>query len=119
MGKASRKQKVIVLGAAMLAALGVVAISAAQSHVINDKGRRLAGPFCVGKNNAGKNAGVVRSIAKTQKCRSYEIRKYGIAVPDNDATGTAAGIAGATGPAGPQGAKGDTGATGPAGPQGL
>ena len=107
--------------AALLAALGVVAISAAQnSRAFNhDKGRRLAGPFCVGKPNAGKNAGVVRSIAKTQKCRSYELRKYGIAVPDDDTTAAATGITGANGPAGPQGPKGDTGATGAAGPAGA
>ena len=127
--KGSALQKVIVLVAASLAALGVVAISAAQTTrgVNHDKGRRLSGPFCVGKPNAGKNAGVVRSIAKTQKCRSYELRKYGVAVPDDDNTGVAAGLAGATGPAGakgdtgaagPQGAKGDTGATGPAGAKG-
>jgi Collagen triple helix repeat (20 copies) len=111
------KQKVIVLAAAVMAALGVVAISAAQSHVAQDKGRRLSGPFCVGKPNAGKNAGVVRSIAKTQKCRSYELRKYGVAIADNDDSpvGVAAGVSGATGPQGPKGA---TGATGPAGSQG-
>jgi hypothetical protein len=116
-----------VLVAASLAALGVVAISAAENNrsANKDQGRRLAGPFCVGKHNAGKNAGVVRSIAVTQKCRSYEIRKYGIALP---VTAVATGIAGATGPkgdtgatgsAGPAGAKGDTGATGSAGPAGA
>ncbi len=121
--KGSALQKVVVLMAAVLAALGVVAISAAQSsHGLNkDKGRRLSGPFCVGKNNAGKNAGVVRSIAATQKCRSYEIRKFGVAVTDDDGgvVGVAAGVAGGTGATGPQGAKGDRGATGAAGSQGA
>jgi hypothetical protein len=116
----SALQRLVVLLAAVLAALGVVAMSAAQSGSSQDKGRRLAGPFCVGKNNAGKNAGVVRSIAVTQRCRSYELRKLGIAVPDKDGdvVGVAAGVAGTTGATGPQGPKGDTGATGATGAQG-
>ena len=110
----------IVLVAAAVAALGVVAISSAQSNSGADKGRRLAGPFCVGKTNAGKNAGVVRSIAVTQKCRGYEIRKMGLAVPDNDsaAVGVAAGVTGEAGSTGPQGPKGDAGAAGAQGPKG-
>src|SRR6185437_13841127 len=121
-GKGSAAQKLIVLASAGMAALCVVAISSAQSsHVSNkDKGRRLSGPFCVGKHNAGKNAGVVRSIAATQKCRSYEIRKFGIAVPDADdnVVGVATGVSSTPGPKGDTGAAGATGAAGPQGPKG-
>ena len=97
----------------------------------NDQGRRLSGPFCVGKSflkpvdgsrTTGSpifkisvlRAGVVRSVARTQPCRAWEDRKLGLAIPDID-TNTP-GPAGATGPPGPAGA---TGAVGPAGPAGT
>jgi hypothetical protein len=92
----------------------------------NDQGRRLAGPFCVGKTflkpvNGSKatnspvytisvlRAGVVRSIARTQSCRPWEERKLGLAWPQ---------IAGPAGPPGPAGPKGDTGPAGPKGDPG-
>jgi len=83
--------------------------------------KRLAGPFCVGKPNAGVNAGVVRSVAKTQQCRSYEVRKYGVAVAGPIANGApgVTGAVGATGATGAQGAPGSQGATGSQGAAGT
>lgn len=127
----------------------------------NDQGRRLAGPFCIGKANlknlngtlaglvkAGKTtrragilrAGAVRSVAKNQPCRPWEVRRNGLALPKipgpagpagkagangvNGAPGAngangAAGVAGAVGATGSVGATGATGAVGPMGPAGL
>ena len=103
----------------------------------NDQGRRLSGPFCVGKSflkpvdgsrTTGTpifkisvlRAGVVRSVARTQPCRAWEDRKLGIAIPDVDNFPPGpAGPAGATGPPGPAGATGAAGSVGPAGPAGL
>jgi Collagen triple helix repeat (20 copies) len=104
-----------------------------------DQGRRLAGPFCVGKrdlkplegnrivrtNQATRlrailRAGAVRSVAVGQACRPWENRKLGLALPKS----TTPGPQGDRGPAGPQGergvagAVGAAGATGPAGPKG-
>lgn len=106
----------------------------------SDQGRRLAGPFCVGKANltpfyvkaAGwvSRAGVVRSVSVTEKCQSTEVRKFGVAIPDNDPITPSAptkgekgdkgdtGATGATGAKGDTGAQGATGDTGPAGPKG-
>ena len=126
----------------------------------NDQGRRLAGPFCIGKANlknlngtlaglvrAGKTtrragilrAGAVRSVAKNQPCRPWEVRRNGLALPKipgpagpagkagangvNGAPGAngangAAGVAGAVGATGSVGATGATGATGAVGPKG-
>jgi hypothetical protein len=90
------------------------------------RGRRLAGPFCVGKRNlrplgSGQNslrsilrAGVVRSVAVGQPCRPWEIRKFGLAIPDIDNLPP-----GPAGPQGPKGDKGDTGATGATGAKGA
>ena len=115
--------------AALVVSVGV-AFAANGAAPTGDQGRRLSGPFCVGKPNAGANAGVVRSIAKTQTCRSYEIRKAGVAVPCASVTVNLVptdpclvvvskpGAPGASGPQGGQGAKGDTGAAGVAGKDG-
>lgn len=81
-----------------------------------DQGRRITGPICVGKRDlkpihiAGftiPRAGGMRSVARTQDCRSDEDRKLGVAVPDIDPVNT--GPAGATGPQGPQGGQGPAG----------
>ena len=124
---------------AVLLLIGVVAMTAGAAS--NDQGRRLAGPFCVGKadlnNLEGKRtgvgvgrttrrfgilrAGVVRSVAVKQACRPWEIRKFGLALPANTNRGPA-GPAGERGPAGPPGPAGPAGTggggTGPAGPAG-
>lgn len=107
----------------VLAVVVVGSVSAAPA----DQGRRLAGPFCVGKSGL-KNlevtrrgvhsarttraggilrAGVVRSIAVGQKCRPWENRRLGLQVR------------GPAGPKGADGARGPQGAAGPAGPQGA
>jgi hypothetical protein len=126
-------------------ALVIVATATGAS---SDQGRRLAGPFCVGKaglqpvwakNEGGKfvkltRAGVVRSVSFGEKCQSDEIPKVGVAIPDNDPTAPQAptapgakgekgdkgdtGATGAAGAKGDTGAQGATGATGPAGPAG-
>ena len=97
----------------------------------SDQGRRLAGPFCVGKTflkplDGGRTsgaitlkaailrAGVVRSVANSQPCRPWENRKVGLAIPDPDPV-----TPGPAGPAGPAGANGTNGATGPVGPAGA
>ena len=115
--------------AALVVSVGV-AFAANGAAPTGDQGRRLSGPVCGGKPNAGANAGVVRSIAKTQTCRSYEIRKAGVAVPCASVTVNLVptdpclvvvskpGAPGASGPQGGQGAKGDTGAAGVAGKDG-
>lgn len=92
-------------------ALAIVGIASGAS---SDQGRRLAGPFCVGKANLSpfyakgtgwiSRAGVVRSVSVTEQCQRTEIRKFGVAVPDVDKDGPTV--------AGPQGPKGDTGAAG-------
>lgn len=92
---------------ASLILLLVVGIASASSL---DKGRRLAGPFCI-----SLNTGVIRSVAITNQCRPGERRAFG--QPDNDKTSTLGGATGATGPAG-VGSVGATGAVGPQGPAG-
>ncbi len=121
-------KRLIALAIVIVAALVVVGFSQAYG---SDQGRRLSGPFCVGKTNAGKDAGVVRSVAASQVCRSYEIRKFGVAVPCSTltpsptsacTTGVGSGKAGADGSQGAQGEKGekgDTGVTGATGPAGA
>ena len=105
-------------------AFAVTATGAPQ--VTEDQGRRLAGPFCIGKKFlrpltadqvrrvskrprnindvrlglAVLRAGAVRSVAKGDKCRPWENLKPGVAV---------------VGTPGPRGLKGDDGARGPAG----
>ena len=78
------------LSAAVL--VTVLVLVAAASGANTDQGRRLAGPFCVGKTflkpldgSRATNvptfrisilrAGVVRSVALNQKCRPWENRK--------------------------------------------
>lgn len=103
------KKRNFIVGLFVLALIVVATATGASS----DQGRRLAGPFCVGKANLSpffvkkvgwvSRAGVVRSVAVTEQCQSWELRKFG--QPDNDAA-TEGGV---PGPAGPQG---DTGAAG-------
>jgi Collagen triple helix repeat (20 copies) len=108
-------KKLNIVGLALVAMLIMVGVAFSAS---GDQGRRLSGPFCIGKPNAGVNAGVVRSIAATQKCRSYEIRKFGVAVPHPERAAGAAPAPGPAGATGPAGAKGDTGAVGAKGATG-
>lgn len=111
--------------AAVLAVI-VALLALGASSATADHGRRLAGPFCVGKRNlkslegdrAGVaighptssrgilRAGVVRAVAVNQKCRPWEVRRFGLALPK------------IVGPAGPKGAQGLPGAQGPPGPAG-
>jgi len=127
-----------------LFALALVLVSVTTAAT-SDQGRRLAGPFCVGKpglapigikNEAGNfitqsRAGVVRSVSATEKCQGDEIRKLGLAVPypklgsgpvgpaGKDGLNGARGAAGATGVAGATGSAGVTGPTGEAGATGA
>lgn len=126
---------------AIIMALAVVGIASGAS---SDQGRRLTGPFCVGKsflkpvfvgNVKVIRAGAVRSISINESCQSTENRKFGVAVLDPDANAPSApgakgdkgdrGATGATGAAGKDGqngengAQGATGETGPAGPAGA
>ncbi len=118
-----------------VAALVILALLIAVGAASADKGRRSSGPFCIGNNNAGQNAGVIRSVAFGQKCRAYEHGTVGVAIPCKTLTPLKpdvycqgkdgakggrgpAGAAGPAGPAGPAGAAGATGAQGPAGPAG-
>ena len=139
----------LLLAAVILAAL-VASTAMAASTGPNaktaeaDKGRRLAGPFCIGKHfldsgvdvnirpttgpgrvlraRAILRAGVVRSIAQKDKCRPWEDRKLGLAVPRIPGPRGPAGPPGPAstvpGPPGPAGATGATGPTGPPGPAG-
>jgi hypothetical protein len=134
-----------------MSALLLLIVVGSTGAANNDQGRRLAGPFCIGKANlknlngtlaglvkAGKTtrragilrAGAVRSVAKNQPCRPWEVRRNGLALPKipgpagpagkagaNGANG-ANGAAGAKGDSGSAGSKGDTGATGAQGPKG-
>ena len=102
-------RKLIVLSLAAL--LTSVGVAGAQS---NDQGRRLAGPFCIGKTSVSplrlKNiygqtvtvprAGIVRSIGISQKCNANENRRFGVPVAGGG------GAKGDSGPIGPQGAAG-------------
>jgi hypothetical protein len=124
--------KKVFLAVLLLTVVMVVGIAGATT---SDKGRRLAGPFCVGKrflkplsgarvtNNptlrlAVLRAGVVRSVSVNEQCRPWENREVGLAIPDVDPLPTP-GATGPAGPAGPAGPKGDTGATGAAGAKGA
>ncbi len=93
-----------------------IATTAVAAASVSDKGRRLAGPFCVGKANAAPlvvggitvpRAGVVRSVAYKQSCRTWEVPKTGLAIPVQ------------VGPKGDKGDKGATGSQGAPGPQGA
>jgi hypothetical protein len=109
---------------AVIAALMLVGIASGAS---SDQGKRLAGPFCVGKANLLPvyvkgvkviRAGAVRSVAVTEQCQSTENREFGQADNDEATEGGTAGPVGPAGPAGPKGDKGDTGATGAQGEKG-
>ena len=127
-----------------LVGLILVALLAAgvAGATTSDKGRRLAGPFCVGKRflkplDGGRTsgaitlraailrAGVVRSVAAGQPCRPWEDRKLGLAVPDIDQPSIGdqgpQGPPGPPGPAGKDGINGEPGIgfQGPAGPAGA
>ena len=132
-----RKHRGGIAALVALVLIGVVAMTAGAAS--SDQGRRLAGPFCVGKPDlknlegsrlagirAGKTtrrfgilrAGAVRSVAAKQPCRPWEIRKFGLALPQGAGTGPR-GPAGERGPAGPAGPAGAVGAQGLQGIQGL
>ena len=99
-----RKLIVLVL-AALLTTVGVAGATS------GDQGRRLAGPFCIGKTTVSPlkvrnvfgqtvtvpRAGIVRSIGIGQKCNANENRRFGVPVKGG------AGPAGESGPIGPQG----------------
>src|SRR5512146_1695768 len=120
-----RKLIVLVL-AALLTTVGVAGATS------KDQGRRLAGPFCIGKTTVSplkvKNifgqtvtvprAGIVRSIGVGMKCNANENRRFGVPVKGGAGPQGDAGPIGPQGPAGPAGAKGDTGATGQTGETG-
>jgi hypothetical protein len=125
-----------------LALLGGVAKGAqSEKKATADQGRRLAGPFCIGKRFlkpiqrnqqtitpalqlAILRAGVVRSVSVNEQCRPWENRKLGLAIPVQVGPAGPAGAVGAAGAQGPQGAagakgdKGEVGATGAAGAKG-
>ena len=127
------------------AIVGTFAVTATSAPTATqDQGRRLTGPFCIGKKflrpltrseenrikqAANMNdvrlglavlrAGAVRSVAKGDKCRPWENLKQGVAVAGTPGPRGLKGEAGARGPAGANGAKGDTGATGSAGATGA
>jgi hypothetical protein len=126
-----------------IAASGAFATSTQQKATL-DEGRRLAGPFCIGKRflkpvQRGQQtttpalqlailrAGVVRSVGASEKCRPWENRKPGVAVlgpagPKGDKGDAGVpgsqGQRGEAGAAGAQGSQGPAGAVGPAGAKG-
>lgn len=112
-------RKFSIIAAALVALIAIgVATSATQ-----DKGRRLAGPFCISeKKSPGLIAGIVRSVAVNRQCRPTEIRKLGLSVTGPQGPKGDPGPAGPQGPAGPGGpsggATGSQGATGAQGPKG-
>lgn len=129
-----------ILRTVLIGIIAALVFSAVAFTAGLDHGKRLTPPFCIGKHYAKPisgvpRAGVVRSVAYGQECRSDEIPKAGLAVPDIDpvhpgpkgakgdpgAPGKdgVAGAAGATGPPGPQGNGGGTGPQGPAGAPGA
>jgi hypothetical protein len=134
------KRKIALAVYIVVASLTVSVIATAGTE---DQGRRLAGPFCVGKANlnnlegsrtglaSGKTtqqfgilrAGVVRSVAAKQECRPWEVRKLGLAIPVQVGPQGERGPQGPPGPQGPagqggQGPKGDKGDRGDIGPPG-
>lgn len=101
-----------------LIALAALILIPTALSASSDQGKRLAGPFCVGKPSLLPvfvhgtkviRAGAVRSVSVSEKCQGTELRKFG--QPDNDEATEGGAI-------GPQGPKGDTGAQGPAGKDG-
>jgi hypothetical protein len=133
-------RRLLLIGALLVAM--VVTVVGVASATNQDKGRRLAGPFCVGKRSlkpldggrvngaiafktAILRAGVVRSVAVGQPCRPWEDRKLGLAIPDIDQPSVGdqgpQGPPGPPGPAGKNGINGEPGIglPGPAGPAGA
>jgi hypothetical protein len=112
----------------LLAAVSLtVVVVGGATGATSDQGRRLAGPFCIGKRFlkplergaqttspvlqlAILRAGVVRSVARDEPCRAWENRRPGLAV---------SGPAGPQGPQGPPGLTGGPGGQGPAGAAGA
>lgn len=92
------KNKLTILFAALVTMVGVATVAQGAG---GDQGKRLTPPFCIGNQTAGDNAGVVRSVAKGQKCRSYEHPAKGLPVS-------------AKGDKGERGEKGDAGPVGAA-----
>ena len=110
------KKTLALVSLTVLVTLAVVAVPASA-----DKGRRLAGPFCI--NN---NTGVVRAIAVKQSCVKGETRKLGVAIPCPTLTYAKGhtciaekGKTGAPGKDGKNGAPGSAGVAGPGGATGL
>ena len=105
--------------AALAAILLITGVAAGSTGVSQDKGRRLAGPFCI-----SLDTGVVRAVAVNQACRPGEVRKVGVAIPCRTLTGAIVFTSrGCVGPRGARGPKGDNGvgiqgAPGAAGPAG-
>ena len=137
-----RGKFILAAGAVVLAVflVGTALGSGTQQPRRGDQGRRLAGPFCIGKANvppleglrvrtrfqgllrtrAILRAGVVRSVQKGFPCRSWENPAPGLAIPRIPGPRGPRGPAGAPGPAGPQGPQGLPGTPGgPPGPQGI
>jgi hypothetical protein len=140
-------KKWYVLVAAMTTVILVTIITVGSVQAASsDQGRRLAGPFCVGKSflrplDGGRatgpinlklailRAGVVRSVALNQPCRPWENRRVGLAIPCPTLTPVnpslycegkgAKGDKGDPGVAGPAGTQGAQGATGPTGATGA
>lgn len=119
------KLRTIVVAAVSLLLVAGFATTVATGAT-SDKGRRLAGPFCI-----SLDTGVVRAVAVNQACRPGEVRKVGVAIPCRTLTGaivfTSRGCVGPRGARGPkgdngmgiQGAPGKDGAAGPAGKDGA
>lgn len=128
-------RKAITIVASIVAVLTVTTVVTAATGP-GDQGRRLAGPFCVGKFNlapvwvSGKRisrAGVVRSISVSEKCQDTEIRKFGVAIPCPTLTSadpstclpSSNPVAGAPGANGSNGTNGSDGASGKDGKDGA
>lgn len=115
--------------AAVLASVLTITTTVTAAAGPGDQGRRLAGPFCVGKPTLspfwvnGKKvsrAGVVRSVSVGQECQETELRKFGVAVPCPTLTkADPSTCLPSKGVPGSPGAKGDAGATGPKGDAGV
>lgn len=121
------KKYILMMAVTALVTISVVATPAsANKQAQEDKGKRVTPPVCMGKQTLAPvkgttifgqsvtvpRAGVMRSVAKTEPCRSDEVRGLGVKVPDDD---SGAGAPGKTGPKGDKGATGAQGVPGPAG----
>ena len=123
--------------ALVVALLTLIAASIAGATG-SDQGKRTTPPVCIAKFNGAPSVvwrgkrlgtewdGVVRSVAATHPCRSYERRGLGLPVtatatppaPKGTPAPATPGPAGPQGPAGAQGPKGDPGVAGAQGPKG-